>query len=157
METHHAQGGNQWKEAEVETGAVQSQAGELLRLKRTASRTSVRLFHNALEAGLNGKLPAVRKTDCFLSRVRHPLRSGPQGRGSHHYFCYFHCYLEKKSGKRPGSTSVKGTEAWKAAHAQPFWNQFSSEIGRSLIRPEALSLEATFACGSGVHRLQAHS
>ncbi|KAL6052155.1 Transposase [Balamuthia mandrillaris] len=36
-----------------------------------------------------------------------------------------------------------------AAPAQPFWNQFSSLIGRRLIRPEALCLEEPFACGSG--------
>ncbi|KAL6048756.1 hypothetical protein QOT17_020877 [Balamuthia mandrillaris] len=121
--THHrisdcyastTQGGNQRKEAEVETEAVQPQGGGTAPIEKhheplCASSTTL------LEAGLNGKLPTVRKKVCYLSRVGHPLRSGSQGRGSRHYFCYFHCYSEKKSGKRPSGTSGKGTEAWKAA------------------------------------------
>ncbi|KAL6064147.1 hypothetical protein QOT17_011060 [Balamuthia mandrillaris] len=78
--TSTAQGGNQRKEAEVETEA--------------ASRTFVRLFHNA-----TGSWPEMQAA---------------HRRGSGHYFCYIHCYSEKKSGKRPSSTPVKGTEAWKA-------------------------------------------
>ncbi|KAL6061777.1 hypothetical protein QOT17_012671 [Balamuthia mandrillaris] len=113
-----------------------------------------------LEAGLNGKLPTVPKKVCYLSRVGRSLRSGPQGRGSRHYFFYSHCYSEKKSGKRPSGTSGKGTEAWKAAGCtrpallEPVFQRNREKINtpRSLVLGRTLCLWFRM-----VHRLQAHS
>ncbi|KAL6052686.1 Chromatin assembly factor-1 [Balamuthia mandrillaris] len=91
-----------------------------------------------LEAGLNGKLSTFATSHGLAIHFGRVHKEG-----SRHYFCYFHCYSEKKSEKRPSGTSGKGTEAWKAAGCtRPALLEPVFQLnGRRLIRPEALCLK----------------
>ncbi|KAL6074333.1 Transposase, IS605 OrfB family, central region [Balamuthia mandrillaris] len=119
-------------QAGVETEAVQQQAGALLRLKRTASRTSVRLFHNA-----TGSWPEWQVAHSAENSLL-PLTGWPStSEGVAPLLLLLPLLLGKEERKTPRQHLTQGHRS------------FSSEIVRSLIRPEALSLEETFARGSG--------
>ncbi|KAL6042769.1 hypothetical protein QOT17_024260, partial [Balamuthia mandrillaris] len=75
-------------------------------------------------------------------------------------FCYFHCYSEKKSGKRPSCTSVKGTEAWKAAGCtHPALLEPVCQRNREKLDTPGSLVPGRNLCpwSRMVHHLQAHS
>ncbi|KAL6061253.1 Transposase [Balamuthia mandrillaris] len=100
-----------------------------------------------LEAGLNGKLPTFATSHGLAIHFGRVHKEGGRATTS----ATSTATRKRRAENAPAAPQARAQKRGRpqAAPAQPFWNQFSSLIGRRLIRPEALCLEEPFACGSG--------